>query len=63
MRHVGEMRVGRAAKVRILPPQPSAGEPPNPLSNSEMSTQIIPLKARADSQDPSRIAARETTRV
>jgi len=32
-------------------------------SNSEMSSQIIPLKARADSQDPSRIAAMETTRV
>jgi nicotinamidase-related amidase len=33
------------------------------VSNSEISSQIIPLKARADSQDPSRIAARETTRV
>jgi hypothetical protein len=32
-------------------------------SNSEMSRQIIPLKAHADSQDPSRIPARETTRV
>jgi TolA-binding protein len=32
-------------------------------SNSEMSSQTIPLKARADSQGPSRIPARETTRV
>jgi len=32
-------------------------------SNSEMSSQIIPLKARADSPDPSRIPAMETTRV
>ena len=32
-------------------------------SNSEMSSQIIPLKARADSQDPSRILAMETIRV
>jgi hypothetical protein len=32
-------------------------------SNSEMSSQIIPLKARADSPDPSRIPDMETTRV
>ena len=31
--------------------------------DSEMSSQIIPLKAGADSQDPSRIPAMETTRV
>jgi hypothetical protein len=30
---------------------------------SEMSSQIIPLKARADSPDPSRMPATETTRV
>ncbi len=34
-----------------------------PTAISEMSSQIIPLKARADSQDPSRIPAMETTRV
>jgi hypothetical protein len=33
------------------------------ISNSEMSSQIIPLKARADPPDPSRIPAMETTRV
>jgi hypothetical protein len=32
-------------------------------SNSEMSSQIIPLKARADFPAPSRIPATETTRV
>jgi hypothetical protein len=32
-------------------------------SNSEMSWQNIPLKARADFQNPSRIPAMETTRV
>ena len=30
---------------------------------SELSSQIIPLKGRTDFQDPSRVAARETTRV
>src|SRR6266481_3629886 len=34
-----------------------------PTAISETSAQIIPLKTRADSQDPSRIAAMETTRV
>src|SRR5262249_20557526 len=34
-----------------------------PTAISEMSRQIIPLKDRADSQDPSRIPAMETTRV
>jgi hypothetical protein len=34
-----------------------------PTAISEMSSQIIPLKARADSQDPSQIPALETTRV
>src|SRR5262249_31407042 len=34
-----------------------------PTAISETSSQIIPLKARADSQDPSRIPAMETTRV
>ena len=32
-------------------------------SNSETPSQIIPLKARADSQDPRRILATETIRV
>ena len=34
-----------------------------PTAISEMSSQIIPLKARADSQGPSRIPALETSRV
>ena len=34
-----------------------------PTAISEMSSQIIPLKARGNSQDPSRIPAMETNRV
>ena len=48
----------------------SSGQSKNPLTAitvstaiSEMSSQITPLKARADSPDPSRILAMETTRV
>ena len=36
---------------------------PDCLAGHVMSSQTIPLKARADSQDPGRIPAMETTRV
>ena len=53
LKKIGE-RLGTYLDTFLLEAAKSAGE---------MSSQITPLKARADSQDPSRIAARETTRV
>jgi hypothetical protein len=51
-------RIDGAVWKRLTPTRPDRED-----SNSEMSSQIIPLKARADFPDPRRISATETIRV